>query len=83
VVLAVQLLRASLRRATVDRLDRLGTESVMQKAVLGIVILFLGFYLMREPAELAAFAQNAGVALWNMVSTLFEAIIEFLNTLLG
>lgn len=55
----------------------------MQKAVLGVVILFLGFYLMREPAELAVFAQNAGVALWNMVSTLFEAIIDFLNALLG
>jgi hypothetical protein len=55
----------------------------MQKAVLAVVVLFLGFYLMRDPAELAAFAQNAGVALWNMVSTLFEAIIDFLNALLG
>ena len=55
----------------------------MQKAVLGVVILFLGFYLLREPAELATFSQNAAVAMWNMVSTLFEAVIEFLNALLG
>lgn len=55
----------------------------MQKAVLGVVILFLGFYLLRDPAELAAFSQNAVVALWNMVSALFEAIIDFLNALLG
>jgi hypothetical protein len=55
----------------------------MQKVVLAVVVLFLGFYLLRDPAELAAFAQNAGVALWKMVSTLFEAIIDFLNALLG
>ncbi|HEX6247217.1 MAG TPA: hypothetical protein VFZ64_05050 [Nocardioidaceae bacterium] len=58
-------------------------ESTMQKVVLGVVILFLGFYLLRDPAELAAFSQNAAVALWNMVSALFEAIIDFLNALLG
>jgi hypothetical protein len=55
----------------------------MKKPVLILVILFLGFYLLRDPAELATFAQNAGVALWKMMSTLFVAIIEFLNTLLG
>ena len=55
----------------------------MKKLAIVIVVLFLGFYLMRDPAALAAFAQNAGIALWRMVSTLFEAIIEFLNALLG
>ncbi|MGH3369095.1 MAG: hypothetical protein ACRDPR_03775, partial [Nocardioidaceae bacterium] len=58
-------------------------ESVMKKPAVIILVLFLGFYLLRDPAELAVFAQNAGVALWKMVSTLFVAIIEFLNTLLG
>jgi len=55
----------------------------MKKPILIILVLFLGFYLLRDPAELADFAQNAGVALWRMVSTLFEAIIDFLNALLG
>lgn len=55
----------------------------MKKPAVIILVLFLGFYLLRDPAELAVFAQNAGVALWKMVSTLFVAIIEFLNTLLG
>jgi hypothetical protein len=54
----------------------------MRKAMFGVVILFLGFYLLRDPAELADFSQNAVVALWNMASTLFEAIIDFLNALL-
>lgn len=57
--------------------------SMMKKPLIILVVLFLGFYLMRDPAELAAFAENAGVALWKMVSTLFEAIIDFLNALLG
>jgi hypothetical protein len=55
----------------------------MKKLVIVVLVLFLGFYLLREPAELAIFAQNAGVALWQMVSTLFEAIIDFLNTLMA
>jgi hypothetical protein len=55
----------------------------MRKAALGVVILFLGFYMLRDPAELASFSQNAAVALWSMMSTLFEAIIDFLNALLG
>jgi hypothetical protein len=56
---------------------------VLKKPLVIVVVLFLGFYLMRDPAELARFSENAGVALWKMISTLFEAIIEFLNTLLG
>jgi hypothetical protein len=71
------------RRALRRTATSLGTENAMQKVVLAVVVLFLGFYLLRDPAELAAFAQNAGVALWKMVSTLFEAIIDFLNALLG
>ena len=55
----------------------------MKKPVLIILVLFLGFYLLRDPAELATFAQNAGVALWRMMSTLFVAIIDFLIALLG
>ena len=55
----------------------------MKKLPIVVVVLFLGFYLMRDPAELAAFAENAGVALWTMVTKLFEAVIEFLNALLG
>jgi len=57
--------------------------STMKKPVIIVLVLFLGFYLLRDPAELAVFAQNAGVALWKMVSTLFEAIIDFLNTLMA
>jgi hypothetical protein len=63
--------------------DCLGTETTMKKVLLVVLVLFLGFYLMRDPVELASFAQNAGVALWLMLSTLFEAVIDFLDALLG
>jgi hypothetical protein len=56
---------------------------MMKKPLIIILVLFLGFYLLRDPAELAVFSSNAAVALWNMISTLFVAIIEFLNALLG
>lgn len=55
----------------------------MKKPAIIVLVLFIGFYLLRDPAELAAFAENATVALWKMVSTLFEAIIDFLNALLS
>jgi hypothetical protein len=55
----------------------------MKKPAIIVLVLFIGFYLMRDPAELAQFSENAGVAVWNMVSTLFEAVIDFLNALLG
>jgi hypothetical protein len=57
--------------------------SLLKKPAVIVVVLFLGFYLLRDPAELARFSENAGVALWKMISTLFEAIIDFLNALLG
>ena len=55
----------------------------MKKLAIILLVLFLGFYLLRDPAELAAFSQSAVVALWKMISTLFEALIDFLNALLG
>lgn len=57
--------------------------TALKKPVMVLVGLFLGFYLMQDPAGLAAFAKDAGVALWNMVTTLFEALIDFINALQG
>jgi hypothetical protein len=71
------------RAARVDLTVSGKKVSAMKKPLIIVLVLFLGFYLLREPAELAAFAQSAGLALWKMVSTLFEAIIDFLNALLG
>jgi hypothetical protein len=55
--------------------------TALKKPMIVVVALFLGFYLMQDPAGLAAFAKDAGVALWNMLTTLFEALIDFFNAL--
>jgi hypothetical protein len=55
----------------------------VKKPLFVVLVLFLGFYLLRDPAELASFSQNAVVALWAMVSALFVAVIDFLHALLG
>ena len=49
--------------------------------VLVIVVVFLGFYLMQDPDGLAAVVKDAGLAVGRLASTLFEAVIEFLNAL--
>lgn len=55
--------------------------STVKKALLIVVVLFVGFYLLREPADLARFAENVVVGLYQIISTLFEALIEFFDTL--
>lgn len=53
----------------------------MQKAVLGIVVLFAGFYLMQQPEGLAEVSKSASAAAWDGVTAVFNAVIEFLNAL--
>lgn len=55
--------------------------TALKKPVMVVVALFLGFYLMQDPAGLAAFAKDAGIALWKMITALFEALIDFFNAL--
>lgn len=55
--------------------------TALKKPAMVVVALFLGFYLMQDPAGLAEFTKDAGVALWKMLTTLFEALIDFFNAL--
>lgn len=55
--------------------------ATLKKPLIIVVVLFLGFYLMQDPAGLAAFAKDAGVALWQMLTTFFDALIEFFTAL--
>lgn len=55
----------------------------MQKVVLGVVVLFAGFYLLQQPEGLAELSKNATVAAWGLLTTVFSAVIEFLNALFG
>jgi hypothetical protein len=55
----------------------------MKKPAIALVVLFLGFYLLRDPAEMASVTKTAGAAGWDALTTLFEALIDFLGALVG
>lgn len=55
----------------------------MKKLVLLLVVLFLGFYLFTQPDGLARAVADGLGELWELLTRLFEALIEFLNALTG
>jgi hypothetical protein len=52
-----------------------------KKALLVVVVLFLGFYMFRDPSGLADLAGNAAGSGWALTTQLFEATIRFLDEL--
>jgi hypothetical protein len=52
-----------------------------KKAVLLLVVVFLGFYMFTDPAGLADLAKNGGGEGWDLTTQLFEATITFLDEL--
>ncbi len=53
----------------------------MKVLVIGLLVLFLGFWMVQAPGSLAQFAQEGGAWLWDMATMLFTAIIDFLSAL--
>ncbi|WP_205470957.1 hypothetical protein [Nocardioides sp. SYSU D00038] len=53
----------------------------MQKAVVAILVVFLGFWMFTDPSGLADAAQSAGGGLWTWTQDLFRALIDFLGEL--
>ena len=43
-----------------------------------LVILFLGFWLVQDPAGFAVSAKQTGTALWDLLVKLFDGVISFL-----
>ena len=56
-------------------------DGALKKGVGLLVLLFLGFWLVQDPNGLANTAQEAGSAIWNVVSTLFESLREFFTSI--
>lgn len=52
-----------------------------KKAILAVVVLFLGFYMFKDPSGLADLAGNGGGELWGMTTQLFDATIRFIEEL--
>ncbi|MDP9823803.1 hypothetical protein [Nocardioides massiliensis] len=53
----------------------------MKKLVLLVVVLFVGFYLMTQPDSLADLAQDGLANAWQMLTRLFESVIDFVDAL--
>jgi hypothetical protein len=53
----------------------------MKLVVVGILVLFVGFWMVQAPDSLATFASDSGGWLWEMTTMVFGAIIDFLNAL--
>lgn len=52
-----------------------------KKAVLAVVVVFLGFWLVTDPRGMAVAAQGAGTQTWQLATQLFSAVIDFFGAL--
>ena len=53
----------------------------MKTLVIVILVVFLGFWMVQSPNQLATFAQDAAVWTWDMTTMVFAGVIDFLSAL--
>lgn len=53
----------------------------MNKAILAVLVVFLGFWLYQDPHGLAATAKTAGGHGWDGASAFMTAVINFIKDL--
>jgi len=53
----------------------------MKLVVVGVLVLFIGFWMVQAPASLAQFSQDAGAWTWEMTTMVFRSVIDFLRAL--
>jgi hypothetical protein len=52
-----------------------------KKALLAVVVVFLGFWMFTDPNGLAQAAKGAGSQTWQLATQLFTAVIDFFGAL--
>ena len=52
---------------------------VMKKGVALLVLVFVGFYMFTDPHGLAQTSKDGVAALWKALTSLFGALIDFIN----
>lgn len=55
----------------------------MKFLVIGVAVLFVGFWLVQDPNGLALFTKDGAGWLWGMTETVFGAVIDFTGQLFG
>jgi hypothetical protein len=53
----------------------------MKKAVPFLILLFVGYYVLHDPAGAATQAGDAAGGLWGLTTQLFDGLIDFFNAL--
>jgi hypothetical protein len=53
-----------------------------KKALLAVVVVFLGFWMFTDPGGLASAAKASGSQTWELAEDLFRAVIRFFGALL-
>jgi hypothetical protein len=53
----------------------------MKPLVIVILVVFLGFWMVQSPSQLASFAQDAAAWTWDMTTVIFSGVIDFLSAL--
>ena len=54
---------------------------MLKKVLLVVLVVFLGYWLVQAPNSFASFAQDAGGWIWSTASSLFESVIDVLDSL--
>ena len=52
-----------------------------KKALLALIVVFLGFWMFTDPQGLADAAKESGAQAWQLATQLFEAFIDFFGAL--
>ncbi len=55
----------------------------MRFLVIGVVVVFLGFWMVQDPGSLAQITADAAAWSWAMATMLFSAVIDFSSRLLS
>lgn len=53
---------------------------VLKKGMAVLVVVFIGFYMFTDPNGLAQTTKAGAGALWHALTTLFAALIHFINS---
>jgi hypothetical protein len=53
---------------------------VLKKGMVVLVVVFIGFYMFTDPNGLAQTTKDGGGALWTALTSLFGALIDFINS---
>lgn len=55
----------------------------LKKVVPLLLVVFLGYYMFTDPNGLAEIAKDGGTSLWDGLTRLFAAVIDFLDAILS